>query len=71
MTPAEVRRMSRKDCLIFIEGQYPIFDRKAIPFHTKRWMEAEKLAGKIGYRHPVEVAFDERNKKLYYSTAKR
>lgn len=59
MTPAEVRRMSRKDCLIFIEGQYPIFDRKAIPFHTKRWMEAEKLAGKNGYRHPVEVVFDE------------
>ena len=59
MTPAEVRRMSRKDCLIFIEGQYPIFDRKAIPFRTKRWMEAEKLAGKNGYRHPVEVVFDE------------
>ena len=59
MTPTEVRRMSRKDCLIFIEGQYPIFDRKAIPFHTKRWMEAEKLAGKNGYRHPVEVVFDE------------
>lgn len=59
MTPAEVRRMSRKDCLIFIEGQYPIFDRKAIPFRTKRWMEAEKLAGQNGYRHPVEVIFDE------------
>lgn len=62
MTPAEVRRMSRKDCLIFIEGQYPIFDRKAIPFRTKRWMEAEKLAGKNGYRHPVEVVFDKKTR---------
>ena len=32
MTPAAVKRMSRKHCLIFIEGQYPIFDEKAIPF---------------------------------------
>ena len=33
MTPAAVKRMSRKHCLIFIEGQYPIFDEKAIPFY--------------------------------------
>ena len=24
MTPAAVKRMSRKDCILFIEGQYPV-----------------------------------------------
>ena len=32
MTPAEVRRMSRQDCIIFIEGQRPVMDRKALPW---------------------------------------
>ena len=42
MTPAAVKRMNRKNCLIFIEGQYPIFDEKAIPFHTPEWEANEQ-----------------------------
>lgn len=60
MTPAEVKRMPRKDCIIFLEGQYPIYDHKNLPFQTKRWKEAERLAGKDGYKHPVRVVFDEK-----------
>ena len=59
MTPAEVKRMPRKDCIIFLEGQYPIYDEKNLPFQTARWKESEELAGKNGYKHPVRVVFDE------------
>lgn len=59
MTPAEVKRMPRTDCIIFLESRYPIYDKKAIPFHTKQWKESEKLAGKDGYKHPVRVVYNE------------
>ena len=44
MTPAAVKRMSRENCILFIEGQYPVFDQKVIPFQTPRWKEMEKLS---------------------------
>ena len=66
MTPGEVRRMSRKNCILFIEGQYPIFDKKAIPFNTPRWKESEQLAGKEGYKHPVQVVYNK--KTMTYKT---
>ena len=65
MTPAAVKRMNRKNCLIFIEGQYPIFDEKAIPFHTPEWKQMEQLAGKMGYHHPVKVIFDEEQRAYF------
>ena len=65
MTPAAVKRMSRKHCLIFIEGQYPIFDEKAIPFQTPEWKQMEQLAGKTGYHHPVNVVFDEEQRTYF------
>lgn len=58
MTPAEVKRMPRKDCIIFLEGQYPIYDRKAIPFKTKEWLESQALAFPNGYHHPVRVVYN-------------
>ena len=60
MTPAEVKRMPRKDCIIFLEGQYPIYDQKNFPFNTERWKEAKRLAGKNGYKHPVRVVYNEK-----------
>ena len=66
MTPGEVKRMNRKYCIIFLEGQYPIYDRKAIPFNTPRWKESERLAGKEGYKHPVKVVYNE--KTMTYKT---
>lgn len=59
MTPGEVKRMPRKNCILFIEGQYPVYDQKALPFHTKLWKESERLAGKEGYRHPVRVVYNQ------------
>lgn len=35
MTPAGVRRMNRKNCIIFLEGELPIYDRKAFPWETR------------------------------------
>lgn len=59
MTPAEVKRMPRNHCIIFLEGQYPIYDKKAIPFQTKRWLEAQRMALPKGYKHPVKVIYNE------------
>jgi type IV secretion system protein VirD4 len=59
MTPGEVRRMPRKDCIIFLEGQYPIYDQKAIPFKTKRWLQSAAAALPLGYKHPVRVVYNE------------
>ena len=58
MTPGEVKRLDRKKCLIFMEGQYPIMDWKNLPFNTAVWKESERLAGKEGYRHPVRVVYN-------------
>lgn len=68
MTPGEVKRMPRKCCIIFLEGQYPIYDRKAIPFRTKRWMESARMALPNGYRNPVRVVYNE--KTMTYRTIK-
>lgn len=58
MTPGEVKRLDRKKCLIFMEGQYPFMDWKNLPFNTAVWKESERLAGKEGYRHPVRVVYN-------------
>ena len=58
MTPGEVKRLDRKKCLIFMEGQYPIMDWKNLPFNTAVWKESERLAGKEGYKHPVRVVYN-------------
>ena len=71
MTPAAVKRMSRKDCILFIEGQYPVFDQKAIPFQTPRWKEMEKLAGENGYHHLVKVIFDEEQRAYFTIETKK
>ena len=58
MTPGEVKRLDRKKCLIFMEGQYPILDWKNLQFETPEWKESERLAGKEGYKHPVRVVYN-------------
>ena len=58
MTPEQVREMPNRDCILMIEGMRPIYDRKNRPFHTSVWKEAEALAGKHGYTHPVRVIHD-------------
>lgn len=67
MTPGEVKRMKRKDCILFIEGQYPIYDKKYLP-----WEQAKKLyrhIKKLGpYVHPVRVVYNK--EKMEYRTLK-
>ena len=58
MTPEQVREMPNRDCILMIEGMRPVYDRKNRPFNTSIWKEAEALAGKYGYTHPVRVIHD-------------
>ena len=64
MTPAEVRRMNRKDCIIFMEGESSIYDRKALPWEMPEeevpFREAMALNEEGGYENPVHVAEDRR-----------
>lgn len=58
MTPAEVRRLDRGRCIIFLEGKRPIVDDKALPFHTKEYLHAMELNKQGGYEHPVYTYYD-------------
>ena len=62
MTPGQVREMPKTDCILFIEGLKPIYDRKALPFYTQPWLESEKLAGEHGYTNPVRVIYNPKNR---------
>ncbi|MCI5878373.1 MAG: type IV secretory system conjugative DNA transfer family protein [Lachnospiraceae bacterium] len=68
MTPGEVKRMKRKDCILFIEGQYPIYDKKYLP-----WDQNKKLYRHIKqlgpYVHPVHVVYNE--EKMEYRTIEK
>lgn len=67
MTPEEVKKMPRTDCIAFLEGHLPIYDSKAIPFDweefgfradpflKKRYNESLALGA---YEHPVFTVYD-------------
>lgn len=67
MTPGEVKRMPRTECIVFLESCPPIYDKKAIPFNVpgmnfkandflkKRYKEALDLGP---YEHPVYTVYD-------------
>ena len=63
MTPGQISRMPKNDCILFLKGEHPIYDKKNWPFNTEVFKEAEKIAGQNGYKNPVYVSYDERNKK--------
>lgn len=63
MTPSEVRRMDRKDCILFMEGQSPIYDQKNLPWIYSKKLYDEAMSfngkdGKAGYIHPVKTVYD-------------
>ena len=62
MTPGQISRMPKNDCILFLKGERPIYDKKNWPFNTEVFKEAEKIAGQNGYRNPVYVSYDERKK---------
>lgn len=59
MTPAAVKRMDKKYCIIFLDSEYPIYDRKALPWekgNDGNFNEANRLnmcTKDGGYVHPV------------------
>lgn len=59
LTPSEVRRLDRKECIIFLEGQLPVRDRKALPWEMPEkevpYRKAAALNQNGGYVHPVRV----------------
>ena len=63
MTPGEVKRMKRKDCILFIECEAPIYDRKYLPFNTQLYKEFKKLGP---YEHPVKAVYNK--EKMQYRT---
>ncbi len=70
MTPSEVRRMARKDCIIFMEGESPIYDRKALPWEMPEEQVPFREAmafneGGRGYVNPVYVVEDAKTGKLF------
>ena len=57
LTANEVRRLNRKQCIIFLEGQLPIRDRKALPWEMPEgevpFKKAMAMNRKGGYVHPL------------------
>lgn len=53
MTPAEVKNMDKHNCIIFLEDEQPIFDRKALPWENNPLfdyaMQLNKESGVNGY----------------------
>lgn len=52
MTPAEVRKLNKRKCIILLDGEDPIMDYKYRPFNTKKYKAAKRL-GK--YKHIPEI----------------
>lgn len=53
MTPAEVKKMDKHNCIVFLEDERPIFDRKSLPWEGnplfKHAMQLNKESGVGGY----------------------
>ena len=41
MTPGQISRMPKNDCILFLKGERPIYDKKNWPFNTEVFKEAE------------------------------
>ncbi len=54
MTPDEARKMSNKECLIFIRGFDPIIDKKYRPFGHPRFQQTADGKGKIYLHKPKQ-----------------
>lgn len=68
MTPGQISRMPKNDCILFLKGERPIYDKKNWPFDTDVFKESQKIAGKNGYKNPIYVSYDEKNSK--YTTTR-
>ncbi len=64
MTTDQVREMPPEECIIFLEANKPLYDRKGLPWEVKdkEWLESQKMCGK-GYQHPVRVVYNEELRK--------
>lgn len=60
--------MPKNDCILFLKGERPIYDKKNWSFDTEVFKEAQEIAGKNGYKNPVYVSYDEENRQ--YTTTR-
>ncbi len=42
--------MPKNDCILFLKGERPIYDKKNWPFNTEVFKEAEKIADKMAIK---------------------
>lgn len=63
MTPGQISRMPKNDCILFLKGERPIYDKKNWPFATEIFKEAQEIAGQNGYKNPIYVSYDEKSNK--------
>jgi type IV secretion system protein VirD4 len=63
MTPQEVKRMDKKHCIIFMEDEYPIYDRKALPWEDKGASRKEIRRCKRLYRKNPNIQIPSRKSK--------
>ena len=56
ITPAEVKRMKKEDCIIFVEDERPVYDKKALPWeeHVKGGLSPFEQAMKLNKESPDE-----------------
>ena len=55
--------MPKNDCILFLKGERPIYDKKNWPFATEIFKEAQEIAGQNGYKNPIYVSYDEKSNK--------
>lgn len=67
MTPEQVKRMPQTECIVFLEGRPPVYDRKAFPFdrpavgYTAEKFFKDRYAKALAlgpYEHPVHTVYD-------------
>lgn len=62
MTPGQISRLHKDYCILFLKGERPIYDKKNWPYETEIFKEAKRVAGENGYKNPVYVTYDEKNR---------
>lgn len=59
MTADQIRELPEDDCIILLEHEKPLYDKKNLPwkYRNEAWLESGKICGD-GYVHPVRVVFN-------------
>ena len=67
MTAAAVKRMPREDCILYLEGGFPVYEEKALPWTTKGIKGLNEYARSLPrYEHGIRGIYNE--EKMEYRT---